>query len=375
MRRSMLALFLVLFLVPLFACVAADVPGDTPAGGHGVVPDAADTVARGAAQGAAVRTRGLDAARLDGIYAQAAGLPRLYSLLVARHGELVREAYYNGHNADGYTNIKSASKSVVAALVGLAVADGYLQGLHQPIAPFFDDYLTDQADPRIREVTVEHLLSMQAGMQPTSFGGYGAWVSSGNWVRHVLTRPFTDEPGGAMLYSTGSTHLLSAILTRATGRSTLAWARERLAGPLGVTLPAWTTDPQGIYMGGNEMSMRPRDLLAFGELYRNGGVGPAGERILPEWWIVESWRPRTSSRFNSHRYGLGWWVRNSGAHAVYFAWGYGGQYTFVVPSLELTVVMTSDPISPREGSHNRTLHRLLDEIVAAAEVGVAAATS
>ncbi|MEX1184128.1 MAG: serine hydrolase [Gemmatimonadota bacterium] len=185
----------------------------------------------------------------------------------------------------------------------------------------------------------------------------------------MLTRPFTDEPGGRMLYSTGSTHVLSAILTRATSQSTLAYARTRLAQPLGFELSPWTADPQGIYFGGNEMHMTPRALLTFGELYRNRGVHD-GDQIVPESWIDESWRQRTSSPFNGHGYGLGWWMRRAGRHDVYFAWGYGGQYVFIVPDLALTVVMTSDPVSPREGGHNRALHRLIDELlIPAAEAG------
>lgn len=342
-----------------FACLACDVGSDP-------VSRPADTAvadpASASAAAAPARTFGMDSLLLANVRARAAALPRLYSLLVARDGELFLEEYYNGRGPNNQANIKSASKSVISALVGIAIGEGHLDGIDQPMAPFFSDYLSADVDPRLGDVTIGHLLSMQTGMQPTSFGNYGAWVSSGDWVRYVLTRPFTDEPGGRMLYSTGSTHLLSAILTRATGSSTHAYARSRLAGPLGFQLPAWTVDPQGIYFGGNEMSMRPRDLLAFGELYRNGGVHD-GEQIVPERWIAESWRQRTLSPFNGHGYGLGWWMRRTGTHDVYFAWGYGGQYVFIVPSLGLTVVTTSDAISPREGGHNRELHRLLDEIV------------
>jgi CubicO group peptidase (beta-lactamase class C family) len=198
-------------------------------------------------------------------------------------------------------------------------------------------------------------------------------VSSRDWVRYAITRPFVDEPGGRMLYSTGSSHLLSAILTRATGSSTLAYARARLMGPLGIELAGWTRDPQGVYFGGNEMRMRPRDMLTFGELYRNGGLHE-GVQVVPAGWIRESWTPRTSSPYNGHRYGLGWWMRTARGHDVHFAWGYGGQYIFVVPDLRLTVVTTSDPVAPREGSHNRSLHRLIDELlIPAAEQGASAA--
>jgi len=318
-------------------------------------------------------TYGLDSLLLDQAYARAAELPRLHSLLVARRGELLREEYFNGRTAERRANIKSASKSIISALVGIAIAEGKLEGLDQPVAPFFQADLPANPDPRLATVTIEDLLSMRSGLEPTSFGNYGDWVTSRNWVRYVLRQPFVDDPGGRMLYSTGSSHLLSALVTRATGMSTLAYAREKLFRPIGVQLAPWTTDPQGIYFGGNEMGLRPRDLLRFGELYRNGGR--YGEtQVVPEAWIRESWVQRTTSRFNGHGYGLGWWQRERRGHPVYFAWGYGGQYLFLVPDLELTVVMTSDAVAPREGSHNRSLHDLVtDYLIPAAERGSAEA--
>lgn len=318
-----------------------------------------------------VRVEGLDSTLLARAFERAAELPRLHSLIVARHGELVRERYFRGPGRDRVANIKSASKTVIAALVGIAIAEGHLEGLDQRVAPFFPEYIPDDADPRLDALTIGDLLSMRSGLEPTSFGNYGRWVSSRNWVRFVLQRPFVDDPGGRMLYSTGSSHLLSAILTRATGMSTHAYARSRLGRPLAIEIPSWTRDPQGVFFGGNEMALRPRDLLTFGELFRNGGVHD-GERIVPESWIRESWVRRTTSPFNGHGYGLGWWLRTSNGFDVRFAWGYGGQYVFIVPDLALTVVTTSDAYSAREGDHNRALHDLLDDyIIPAALAGAA----
>lgn len=352
---------LIIVLLSLLAAACADARGD--AGEHRAVASAASQ----AALEAAPRPPGLDSALLAQAFARAADLPRLHSLLIARHGELVRERYFRGPGRDRVANIKSASKSVIATLVAIAIAEGHLEGVDQKVAPFFPEYVPAGADARLDSITIGHLLSMRSGLEPTSFGNYGRWVNSGNWVRFVLQRPFVDEPGGRMLYSTGSTHLLSAILTKATGMSTLAYARSRLGEPLGIQVPAWTRDPQGIYFGGNEMAFRPRDLLTFGELYRNGGVHE-GERILSESWIEDAWVRRTTSPFNGHGYGLGWWMRTSGGFDVRFAWGYGGQYVFIVPELELTVVTTSDAYSAREGDHNRALHDLLDDYIIPAAV-------
>lgn len=316
--------------------------------------------------------RGLDSALVAEAVRRAEGLPRLHTMLVARHGEAPLERHFRGPGPGTPQNVKSASKSILSALVGLAIEDGHLEGLDQPVAPFFADVLGDPPDPERSGITVGHLLSMSSGLASTSGRSYGAWVLSSNWVHHALRRPVLHAPGERMIYSTGSTHLLSALLVRATGRSTHAFARERLADPLGIRLPSWPTDPQGIHFGGNDMLVSPRDLLRFGELYRNGGTLD-GQRILPEEWIAESWRPHARSPRNGDAYGLGWWGRRYGGHDVWFAWGYGGQFLFVVPDLELTVVFTSDPWVPREGPHLRSLHAIVEQLLVPAAIHGAAA--
>jgi CubicO group peptidase (beta-lactamase class C family) len=319
----------------------------------------------------AVRTIGLDSARISSAIEHAATLPRLRTLLVARHGEVVVERRFRGPALDAPANVKSVSKSVLSALVGIAIAEQQLSGVDQPISPFFPRYLGPDEDPRKLRITVGHLLSMQSGLERTSGTHYGRWVGSPNWVRYALSRPVVAEPGGPRLYSTGNSHLLSAILTQATGTSTWAYAREKLAEPLGISLPRWPADPQGIYFGGNEMRLTPRAMLRFGELYRNGGRYE-GRQIVPEEWVRESLTPRTGSRRVGEGYGYGWFIGEVRGHPMFYAWGYGGQFIFVIPDLELTVVTTSDPDVERERDHLRAVRQLLSEwIVPAAEAGAA----
>ncbi|SCY66319.1 serine hydrolase domain-containing protein [Microvirga guangxiensis] len=293
-------------------------------------------------------------------------LENLRSLIIAHDGKPVVEEAFKGANLERPTNIKSASKTILSALVGIAIERGVLKGVDQPVADLLGASLPSDADERVKQITIGHLLSMQAGLERTSGRNYGSWVSSGNWVRHVLTRPFVDEPGGRMLYSTGSTHLLSAALTRASKRSTLELAREWLGEPLEVQVPPWTRDPQGIYLGGNEMAMSPRALLRFGEMYRQGGMIDS-KRIVPESWVRESWEPRTSSPFTGDSYGYGWYMRDMRGHRIYYAWGFGGQMIYVAPSLGMTAVMTSDPTEPsREDNYIGQLHALVaDSIIPA----------
>lgn len=322
-------------------------------------PDGQPAQARSAPP--AAETRGLDPAAMAAVVEKARALPNLHAVIVARDGEVLAEHRLRGAGLDQPVNIKSASKTVLSALVGIAIDRGVLTGTDQKIAPLLADDLPAGGDPRLQEIEVGHLLSMQAGLGRTSGQYYGAWVTSPNWVRHALARPFDDDPGGRMIYSTGTSHLMSAALTEAAGASTHALARDWLGEPLGVTIPPWLRDPQGVYFGGNDMMMSPRDLLRFGELYRLGGEID-GRRILPAAWIEESWTPRTRSPWSGHAYGYGWFSKTAQGHPVHFAWGYGGQMLFVVPSLDLTVVMISDPSPrPREESHLGELHALLDD--------------
>jgi len=304
--------------------------------------------------------------RLAEILDAAEELTPLHTVVIAHEGETIAARGYRGHSPDSPTNIKSASKSVVSALVGIAIDKGVLEGPDQTIAPLLEADLPADSDPRLDDITIGNLLSMQAGLGRTSGANYGRWVASGNWVRAALAMPFDDEPGGAMLYSTGSTHLLSAILTRQTGRSTLELAREWLGPQEGFSIAGWDRDPQGIYLGGNQMAMTPRSLLAFGELYRTGGLSSGGEQLISAEWIEASLAPRTASRFTGDGYGYGWFTRRIAGAETFYGWGYGGQMIYLVPELELTVAMTSGETAPagRTG-HRGDLHALLGEIIEA----------
>ena len=325
---------------------------------------AAERAASSGRSRAAARPVSIDDVDLHTVFARAEQLPRLRSLIVFQRDTLRRERYFRGTRAEQPANIKSASKSVISALVGIAVARGHIRDVRQPLAELLP--AETRGLDSARAITVEDLLTMRAGLRSTSFDQYGAFVSSRNWVRHALTRPVVAPrgEGGPMIYSTGSTHILSAVLTRTTKQSTWAFGRGTLA-PLGIRLRPWTTDPQGVFFGGNEMRMTPREMLAFGRLYLDGGRAPDGTQLLPRAWIDSSWVPRTTSGWSGNAYGYGWWIREAHGHPVYFAWGYGGQFIFVVPSASMVVVATSDPTPERrDGAHLDAVHELVDELLA-----------
>jgi CubicO group peptidase (beta-lactamase class C family) len=358
--------------------VVAAIRVSSPANAADASPPAIQET-RAVSPGTTDQTRPVPAFRREDVDAAARTLPRLHSLLVSQRGELIFEGYYNGARRDRLANIKSASKSVVSALVGIALDRALIPAVDTPISTYFPELLRD-ADARKRQITVEHLLAMRPGLEGTSGRDYGAWVTSRNWVRHALARPMFAAPGEEMEYSTGNTHLLSAILTAATRATTLEFANEALAQPMGFSLAPWPRDPQGIYFGGNDMLMTPRQMLAFGELYlRDGRVGE--RQVLPAAWISQSCEGRTRNRrpgnpafdpnggvdpMRDRRYGYGWWIHDIGDYEACFAWGYGGQYIFVLDDLDLVLVTTSSPdVSDERRGHRRTVFEILERLVVA----------
>jgi CubicO group peptidase (beta-lactamase class C family) len=295
--------------------------------------------------------------------AAASALPQLRSMLVSWQGELVAEHYAPGVRPSGLANVKSVSKSIIAALVGIAIERRLIKSVEVPIATYFPELRKDP-NPRKQTITVEDLLTMRSGLQSTSGENYGPWVKSRNWVRSVLAQPMVSEPGTDMEYSTGSSHVLSAILTRVTRRSTWQFAQETLARPLGFSLARWRQDPQGIYFGGNEMLLTPRQMLAIGELYLARGSHD-GRQVVPAAWVDTSCVRRTTSVWDSDRhYGYGWWIQQFDGGMACFAWGYGGQYIFVFRELNLVVTASSaTTVSEERRGHRRALFDLIERQV------------
>lgn len=356
-----------------FVARGGPVPGPASSGSDGEGVDAARPSPKaGTKKPASVpATVGLDSVLVDRAFSRADRLESLTSLLVARNDTLLAERYWRGVTPHTDVNIKSASKSVLSALVGLALRDGHLDSLNQRVSEFFPEYFGPETDPRKREITLRHLLTMTSGLETASFRNYGRWVSSEDWVGWVLRQPVVAEPGTRMIYSTGSTHLLSVILSRVTGRSTREFAREVLFEPLGIDLGGWQRDPQGHDFGGNNMRLSPRELLRFGQLYLDGGRHD-GRQVLPASWVRESLTTHTVNPRFGQDYGYLWWIRELGGRRVPYAWGYGGQFVFLVPELDLVVVTTSTARPEARGgfSHLRRIFRIVERyVIPAAERG------
>lgn len=345
------------------------------------------------------RKQGVDPDKLKSAYHQAETLPPLLSLLVLRNGMIVGESYLHGAEPESAFNIKSVSKSILSALTGIAIREGFIKNLDQPISDFFPEFfkppvrefegwarLRSNSDKFKRSVTVRHLLTHTTGYVWVENGTlFRAWLWSSDYVRFFLDLPFAAEPGKKFIYNTGGTHALSALLARASGMSTRDFGNQYLFEPIGMKIRRWDRAPEGNYIGGAEMHFTARDMARFGLLYLNGGQW-YGEQVLPDTWVKESTDERIKANYDTPGnveipeswvwsylkpgkftgYGYLWWRRETVEYETFVGLGYGGQFIFVIPKLKLVVVTTSswDPkTNPERFVHYAAVFDLVDNYI------------
>lgn len=287
----------------------------------------------------------------------ATGLPQLHAILVQRGDvQLLAEAP-RGRGLAAAANIKSCSKSILALILGTAIARGEIAGLNARLGDVAPELIPDDATAGVADLTMEDLVTLRAGLQGTSGGNYGAWVGSRNWIAYALRQPRIAPNGGRMIYSTGTTHVLGAAIAVATGKDLRQLARERLGAPLDIDVASWTRDPQGYYFGGNEMALSPQAMLRVALMLRDGGRF-AGAQVIDQAWVTASQVARTASPYSGLGYGLGWFLSETG---WVIARGYGGQIIASHAARSLAVAITSDPTqAARSGGYFGDLMRLLD---------------
>lgn len=284
-------------------------------------------------------------------------LPQMHSLMIRRGKETIFAEARRSGGLNRAANIKSCSKSLVALLLGAAIERGEIPSVNARLGDVAPGLIPSDATDGVADITVEDLVTLRAGLESTSGGDYGAWVNSGNWVAYALRQPMVARPGGPMIYSTGSTHVLGAALTETTGMSLLTQARERIGRPMGFEIPEWISDPQGYYFGGNEMALTPHAMLAIATMIRDGGRANGREVVSPD-WMRATLQPRTQSPFSGMAYGYGWFLTDSG---YILARGYGGQVIAAHPERNLAVAITSDPTRPaRSAGYFGDIMDLLD---------------
>jgi CubicO group peptidase (beta-lactamase class C family) len=285
----------------------------------------------------------MDEVKLGQAASDAALIPRFRSLLVARHGQLVAQNYFGGAQASTLFDVRSVTKSVVSLLTGIALQSGKLPALQATAGQYLGaPYMLDDGD---RAVTVQQLLTMTSRYQWNDDVDYNPWVLSSDHIQFLLDRPQTDPPG-TFTYDSAAVNMLGFILQSAVGEPLPQYAHEVLLGPLGVTSAVWEQLETNMWNGGAGLQLTAQDMLRIGQLVLQGGKS-GNLQLVPQGWIQSATTPQftwrdTDGPQRGTTYGYLWWLAEPPATVAYFAWGYGGQFVYVVPSLDLVVVTTSD---------------------------------
>jgi CubicO group peptidase (beta-lactamase class C family) len=271
----------------------------------------------------------------------------MYSVIVVKGGKIIAERYYNGKTINDFNNIHSVTKSICSALIGIAFDRGYLTDVDSKLIEYFPEYaVLPDVDPRLEEITLRHILTMQAGFRfYETLESWIPYVESENWTEYALQLSFIHAPGTRYHYSTPQTNLMANIIPSVTDMSTMEFAAEYLFECLGIEVGYWLQDPQGNYTGGHELYITPRDMAQFGLLYLNEGDW-FGTQIISEEWYHESTIKQVErySPFEEieNGYGYYWRTVDQDQSHLYYALGKGGQIIYIVPDLDLVVVTAAD---------------------------------
>ncbi|MEU8865771.1 serine hydrolase domain-containing protein [Streptomyces umbrinus] len=301
----------------------------------------------------APETQGMDSTKLRTGLTKLGNNASLLSALVIRHDRLVAERYYDGGGAQRSNNVHSVSKSVLQALVHIAVEKGDIRSLDDPVADYLPEYFSE-ASPDKKTITIRHMLTMRSGLDWTEDSTESRVEKTSNWVRSILGRELVSAPGTTYNYSSGNTHVVSAVLQKTTGMSTCQFAHQYLFGPMGITAEHWGRDPQGVFSGGYNVYLTPREMAKFGLLYLHDGKW-GGRQLVPR-GAVRAAQARTTEVDDVFAYSEGWWTQTISERSTYFAWGFGGQFVYVIPSTDVVLVTSEDTsdnsinkeINPRE---------------------------
>lgn len=308
-------------------------------------------------------TLGMDADKLSGLDSWInTEYPNINGIVVVRNGAIVYEKYDHGYGPEDRHHVASVTKSIISALIGIAIDAGYIQHADQRVLDFFPEYEQEAAARQKRDITIRHLLTMTA---PYPFEDWHEPLDKlcmqSDWVQYTLDMLGIGGSLGAFKYSTAGVHLLSAILTRSTGKSARAFANEHLFKPIGMNeipdydmssfgfddlfgkdVRGWVKDPAGNSTGGWGLTLSPRDMARFGFLYLNRGIWD-NQPIISEGWVDQS------TAMNSNHYGYLWWLRDEDGVSAYSAVGDGGNIICCIPEKDLVVAIASAfTVNPRD---------------------------
>lgn len=297
----------------------------------------------------------------------------IHSVIIVKNGKLVLEEYFKGYNRDKLHPIQSDTKSVTSILIGIAIDHRIIPGLDKMIYDYFEYYAGTKWIDQQYQITLKHALTMTAGLDwDERTHPYGdarnentAMNNSIDWIKYILNKNTAHTPGERFNYASGLSVLLGAIIKKAAGLSADGFAQKHLFKPLGITEYQWYQNWDHTIHTGGGLRLKPRDMAKIGHMMLNGGVWQ-GRQIVSPGWVRESTQAHVKT--GGHDYGYQWWcgksIHNNRIVDAFWAAGHGGQYIFVLPSLDLVVVFTAKH-RKNPGSSGRAFTMLKNYIIPA----------
>jgi CubicO group peptidase (beta-lactamase class C family) len=287
------------------------------------------------------------------------------AVLIVRNGKLVFEEYYGIYNVNRLHDLASVTKSILSLLVGMAFDHGFLTDINQPVADFFPEYANIfDADSAKRKITIRHLLTMSSGLQwdewsysyTSSMNSYYQMQRSADWLKFVLQRPLINEPGSLFTYNSGGSMLLGAIIKNACDMYADQWAQILLFEPLAITAFQWDKNSAGLIHTGGGLHLRPRDLAKIGYLVLKRGKWNDVQLVSESW--IDSSTAVSINIWPGVNYGFQWWLRElpeqegftSAPNDIIYGLGYAGQYLFIIPRLDMVMLVHSQNLGERESA-------------------------
>jgi len=267
----------------------------------------------------------------------------LHSVVISRCGRILTERYLGLYDADTRHDLQSATKTVTSTLIGIAMRDGLIASIDQPLANLLPQYKPLLTGRKAR-ITLRHVLTMSTGLRWVDFGprnSFERMAEADDSIDFILSEPLLTDPGKTWAYNTGSSHLLSAIIQSVSGQTAREYAERMLFGPLEIRDYKWSVHPDGTTQGGWKLELRPKDMIKLGRLYVDAGRWEDVE-IVPKHFVDQAMLEAFTASPDSG-YGYQMWVHHDlGVGRVSAARGWGGQSIFVFPEQSAVVVFTGD---------------------------------
>lgn len=266
---------------------------------------------------------------------------QLYSVVVSQNDKIIYHHYFNGKSAADLFNNQSLTKSVMSILIGIAIDKGYITSVDEKIIKYFPELAKD-TDKRKQQITLRQIMNQASGLWHEDLVRMDKYFALDNPYEYVLTQPLVSEPGKVFHYNNAATHLLSVILTKATGMNTLTFADKYLFGPLGIQNVKWGMMKDGYYDGCGLLSVQTAttDMTKVMSLLLHNG-SDNGKSVVSSKWVNQLLHPtifyNTPWGFEGSTYALCFYHYNYKNTPITYALGWGGQFSFVIPGKDAVV--------------------------------------